>query len=205
MYVSQCWRICHSRGATEATTRKQIKRPADSRNFPKEIASVCRSRPAYSRFSPIEQTFDSRIPSLRAIPNSTQIRYVSFHIQLIPSLRAIPNSTQIRYVSFHIQFSFHEIRKNQANLSSSSGFSKCRDALVTVTLFFSIWITQWRLHLEHLCNPVTIIFPHISRVPHRGQLETFKSARRTSLIMVPPHIERLNEAKSLLLYRIKSQ
>ena len=174
MYVSQCWRICHSRGATEATTRKQIKRPADSRNFPKEIASV---------FSPIEQTFDSRIPSLRAIPNSTQIRYVSFHIQ----------------------FSFHEIRKNQANLSSSSGFSKCRDALVTVTLFFSIWITQWRLHLEHLCNPVTIIFPHISRVPHRGQLETFKSARRTSLIMVPPHIERLNEAKSLLLYRIKSQ
>ena len=154
MYVSQCWRICHSRGATEATTRKQIKRPADSRNFPKEIASVCRSRPAYSRFSPIEQTFDS---------------------------------------------------KNQANLSSSSGFSKCRDALVTVTLFFSIWITQWRLHLEHLCNPVTIIFPHISRVPHRGQLETFKSARRTSLIMVPPHIERLNEAKSLLLYRIKSQ
>ena len=159
------------------------KRPADSRNFPKEIASVCRSRPAYSRFSPIEQTFDSRIPSLRAIPNSTQIRYVSFHIQ----------------------FSFHEIRKNQANLSSSSGFSKCRDALVTVTLFFSIWITQWRLHLEHLCNPVTIIFPHISRVPHRGQLETFKSARRTSLIMVPPHIERLNEAKSLLLYRIKSQ
>ena len=183
IYISQCWRICHSRGATEATTRKQIKRPADSRNFPKEIASVCRSRPAYSRFSPIEQTFDSRIPSLRAIPNSTQIRYVSFHIQ----------------------FSFHEIRKNQANLSSSSGFSKCRDALVTVTLFFSIWITQWRLHLEHLCNPVTIIFPHISRVPHRGQLETFKSARRTSLIMVPPHIERLNEAKSLLLYRIKSQ
>ena len=183
IYVSQCWRICHSRGATAATTRKQIKRPADSRNFPKEIASVCRSRPAYSRFSPIEQTFDSRIPSLRAIPNSTQIRYVSFHIQ----------------------FSFHEIRKNQANLSSSSGFSKCRDALVTVTLFFSIWITQWRLHLEHLCNPVTIIFPHISRVPHRGQLETFKSARRTSLIMVPPHIERLNEAKSLLLYRIKSQ
>ena len=47
----------------------------------KEIASVCRPRPAYSRFSPIEQTFDSRIPSLRAIPNSTQIRYVSFPIQ----------------------------------------------------------------------------------------------------------------------------
>ena len=170
-------------GRRKRQPESKQKRPTDSRNFPKEIASVCRPRPAYSRFSPIEQTFDSRIPSLRAIPNSTQIRYVSFHIQ----------------------FSFHEIRKNQANLSSSSGFSKCRDALVTVTLFFSIWITQWRLHLEHLCNPVTIIFPHISRVPHRGQLETFKSARRTSLIMVPPHIERLNEAKSLLLYRIKSQ
>ena len=154
MYVSQCWRICHSRGATEATTRKQIKRPADSRNFPKEIASVCRSRPAYSRFSPIEQTFDSRIPSLRAIPNSTQIRYVSFHIQ----------------------FSFHEIRKNQANLSSSSGFSKCRGCprhsdLVLFHLDHPVAIAP-----EHLCNPVTIIFPHISRVPHRGQLETFKSA-----------------------------
>ena len=46
---------------------------------------------------------------------------------------------------------------------------------MTVTLFRSIWITQCRLHLEHLCNPVTIIFPHIRRVPHLGQLEIFMS------------------------------
>ena len=68
-------------GRRKRQLESKQKRPTDSRNFPKEIASVCRPRPAYSRFSPIERTFDSRIPSLRAIPNSTQIRYVSFHIQ----------------------------------------------------------------------------------------------------------------------------
>ena len=61
----------------------------------------------------------------------------------------------------------------------SSNFSKCTDALVTVTLFRSIWITQCRLHLEHLCNPVTIIFPHMRRVPHLGQLETCSSDRKS--------------------------
>lgn len=40
------------KGATEADPETQ-KRPADSRNFSEEIASVCRSRPAYSRSSPI--------------------------------------------------------------------------------------------------------------------------------------------------------
>ena len=69
---------------------------------------------------------------------------------------------------------------------NSSNSSKCTDALVTVTLFRSIWITQCRLHLEHLCNPVTIIFPHIRRVPHLGQLETCSSDRKSFSMGGPP-------------------
>ena len=84
-------------GRRKRQPESKQKRPTDSRNFPKGNRFRLPARPAYSRFSPIEQTFDSRIPSLRAIPNSTQIRYVSFSIQfwqvdLRSSIRRTPQN-----------------------------------------------------------------------------------------------------------------
>ena len=46
-------------GRRKRQPESKQKRPTDSRNFPKGNRFRLPARPAYSRFSPIEQTFDS--------------------------------------------------------------------------------------------------------------------------------------------------
>ena len=48
----------------------------------------------------------------------------------------------------------------------------------------SVQAGQHGFPLGHFCSPVTMIFPHMRRVPHLGQLETFKSVRSSFCMML---------------------